>query len=72
MDISTVKIGNPKDRVKLKKGLAGESNIYIKIAKENNLMVLAGTDLHNNIEDIGRFLLSFEVFESMKYKGNQG
>ncbi len=72
MDISTVKIGNPKDRVKLKKGLAGESNIYIQVAKENNLIVLAGTDLHNNIEDIGRFLLPFEVFESLKYKGNQG
>ncbi|GEM_PF-2196058 len=43
-----------------------ESNIYARIAKENNLLILAGTDLHQNIDDIGSFLLPYERFEQLR------
>jgi predicted metal-dependent phosphoesterase TrpH len=43
-----------------------ETNIYVKIAKENNLLVVAGTDLHRKIEDVGEFLLPFEAFQRLK------
>jgi predicted metal-dependent phosphoesterase TrpH len=43
-----------------------ETNVYLKFARENGLMPLAGTDLHSNIEDIGKFLLPYEVFLKVK------
>ena len=45
---------------------AEDTNIYIRLARKNNLQVLAGTDLHGDIEDIGKFLLSYETFNSLK------
>ncbi len=38
-------------------------NIYVRIAKEHHLMVLSGTDLHADINDIAKFLLPFEVMQ---------
>jgi hypothetical protein len=43
-----------------------ETNVYLKFARENGLLPLAGTDLHANIEDIGKFLLPYEVFQKLK------
>jgi 3',5'-nucleoside bisphosphate phosphatase len=46
-------------------------NIYVQIAKDHNLMILSGTDLHADINDIGKFLLPYEVlrdFESYQSK----
>jgi predicted metal-dependent phosphoesterase TrpH len=46
-------------------------NSYVQIAKDHNLMVLSGTDLHADINDIGKFLLPYEVlrdFESFQSK----
>jgi predicted metal-dependent phosphoesterase TrpH len=47
-----------------------ESNEYVKLAQENGLLALAGTDLHGNIGDVGRFLLPYEAFQ--KLKGERG
>ncbi|MDY6934805.1 MAG: hypothetical protein SVZ03_11385 [Spirochaetota bacterium] len=44
-------------------------NIYVKLAKENNLMVLSATDTHDNIEDIERFLVPYKIFESIRSAG---
>lgn len=43
-----------------------ETNIYVKIAKDHNLMVLSGTDLHTDIDDIGKFLLPYEVLRDFE------
>ncbi|MDY6967031.1 MAG: hypothetical protein SVR08_00045 [Spirochaetota bacterium] len=43
-----------------------ESNIYVDLARKNDLMILSGTDLHDNIEDIGRFLVTYDKYESLK------
>lgn len=43
-----------------------ENNIYVRIARENNLLILAGTDLHRHIDDIGKFLLPYEAFQGLR------
>jgi 3',5'-nucleoside bisphosphate phosphatase len=42
------------------------SNIYVQTAKDHNLMILSGTDLHADINDIGKFLLPYEVLRNFK------
>jgi predicted metal-dependent phosphoesterase TrpH len=46
-----------------------EKNEYLRLAHENGLLALAGTDLHGNIGDVGRFLLPYEVFQELKGEG---
>jgi len=43
-----------------------EGNIYVQLARKHNLLVLAGTDLHSRIEDVGRFLLPYEDFVRLR------
>ena len=43
-----------------------ENNIYVKYAKDHNLMVFSGTDLHTDINDIGKFLLPYEILKNFK------
>jgi len=43
-----------------------ENNMYVKYAKDHNLMVLSGTDLHDDIDDIGKFLLPYEILRDFK------
>lgn len=43
-----------------------KGNMYVQIAKDHNLMVLSGTDLHDDINDIGKFLLPYEILQDIK------
>ena len=43
-----------------------DRNIYAQYAKNNNLLILSGTDLHEDIEDIGKFLVPYDIFKKIK------
>ena len=42
------------------------TNMYVKIARDHQLLVLAGTDLHRDYQDVGNFLLPYTVFEALR------